>query len=105
MLLHPDKHQNPEDKATAERKITVLNEAYEGLSISVLIGKISVDVVLSDPNKRAVYDQCGCEGLDAMKNMQVGQRLKTPAEVSPLWSCSAVYVLRNRFERNTNDID
>ena len=43
---HPDR--NPENKAMAEQKFKEISEAYE---------------VLSDKNKRAVYDQFGEEGL------------------------------------------
>lgn len=43
---HPDR--NPDNKATAEKKFKEISEAYE---------------VLSDKNKRAVYDQFGEEGL------------------------------------------
>lgn len=43
---HPDR--NPDNKAAAEKKFKEISEAYE---------------VLSDKNKRAVYDQFGEEGL------------------------------------------
>ncbi|CAN1354809.1 DnaJ homolog subfamily B member 13 [Linum perenne] len=46
MKWHPDK--NPNDKKDAEAKFKKISEAYE---------------VLSDPQKRAVYDQYGEEGL------------------------------------------
>lgn len=45
---HPDR--NPNDKEAAERKFKEIAEAYE---------------VLSDKNKRAIYDQYGEEGLKA----------------------------------------
>ncbi|URE26626.1 DnaJ [Musa troglodytarum] len=46
MRWHPDK--NPSDKKEAEAKFKQMSEAYE---------------VLSDPHKRAIYDQHGEEGL------------------------------------------
>ncbi|KAK8351114.1 hypothetical protein V6Z12_A05G011500 [Gossypium hirsutum] len=49
MKWHPDK--NPNDKKEAETKFKQISEAYE---------------VLSDPQKRAVYDQYGEEGLKDM---------------------------------------
>jgi DnaJ-class molecular chaperone len=35
MIFHPDKHIQPEQKEMAERKITRINEAYEGPSAMV----------------------------------------------------------------------
>ncbi|URE26635.1 DnaJ [Musa troglodytarum] len=49
MRWHPDK--NPSDKKEAEAKFKQMSEAYE---------------VLSDPHKRAIYDQHGEEGLKGM---------------------------------------
>ena len=49
MKWHPDK--NPNTKTEAEAKFKQISEAYE---------------VLSDPQKRAVYDQYGEEGLSGM---------------------------------------
>jgi DnaJ-class molecular chaperone len=46
LKLHPDK--NPNSREQAERQFKVLSEAYE---------------VLSDDNKRAMYDQYGKDGI------------------------------------------
>ena len=48
MKWHPDR--NPNNKETADKKFKEVSEAYE---------------VLSDKNKRSVYDQFGEEGLKA----------------------------------------
>ncbi|GMI81170.1 hypothetical protein like AT5G25530 [Hibiscus trionum] len=55
MKWHPDK--NPKDKNEAEAKFKQISEAYE---------------VLSDPQKRAVYDQYGEEGLKDMPPLGSG---------------------------------
>ncbi|CDW55464.1 DnaJ domain containing protein [Trichuris trichiura] len=48
MRWHPDK--NPHNKVEAEKKFKEISEAYE---------------VLSDPNKRTLYDRYGVDGLKA----------------------------------------
>eukprot|EP00245_Coleochaete_scutata_P008741 TRINITY_DN272_c0_g1_i1.p1 TRINITY_DN272_c0_g1~~TRINITY_DN272_c0_g1_i1.p1 ORF type:complete len:356 (-),score=95.77 TRINITY_DN272_c0_g1_i1:89-1156(-) len=55
MKWHPDK--NPNNKSQAEDKFKKISEAYE---------------VLSDPNKRAIYDQYGEEGLKGVPAPQGG---------------------------------
>ena len=45
---HPDKHTGEEEKAIAQKKFQEVAEAYE---------------VLSDPEKKRIYDQVGSEGL------------------------------------------
>lgn len=64
-LLHPDRHPDPTLKHAADSRFQELNRAFE---------------VLSDPKKRAVYDELGVEGLKT--TWEVGSRHKTPAEVS-----------------------
>ncbi|KAK4055452.1 hypothetical protein OIO90_003290 [Microbotryomycetes sp. JL221] len=62
-LLHPDRHPDPALKQAADARFQQLNEAFE---------------VLSDPTRRAIYDELGEKGLQTQ--WQVGTRTKTPAE-------------------------
>lgn len=64
VLFHPDKHTQAGDKEAAERNFRAVNEAYE---------------VISDPNKRSLYDMYGIEGLRA--GWEVGPRLKSTQEI------------------------
>lgn len=64
VLLHPDKAP-PQHRETAETQFRRLNLAYE---------------TLYDPEKRAVYDALGEEGLKT--DWRVGQKFKSPEEVS-----------------------
>ncbi|CAK7340045.1 unnamed protein product [Dovyalis caffra] len=57
MNRHPDK--NPNNKKEAEAKFKQISEAYEELKFCMLIA----ERVLSDPQKRAIYDQYGEKGL------------------------------------------
>ncbi|CAO3623679.1 unnamed protein product [Cunninghamella blakesleeana] len=63
-FYHPDKHKNDEHKKIAESRFQVIQKAYE---------------VLSDPQKRIIYDTYGEEGLNA--TWQVGPKYKTPEEL------------------------
>ncbi|CAI2170568.1 11680_t:CDS:10 [Funneliformis geosporum] len=88
--FHPDKHVNPENKKAAETKFQVIQKAYEGkLNSEIQRAYIPYIIftcsVLTDPNKRIVYDMFGEEGLST--SWEVGPRLKTPQE------------LREEFER------
>lgn len=66
MLFHPDKHVSQTEKDSSENQFHRIQHAYE---------------VLSDPNQRTVYDEFGEEGLDSMKNWQVGPKLQTQSEI------------------------
>ncbi|KAM1139699.1 hypothetical protein ACFX15_039225 [Malus domestica] len=62
MKWHPDK--NPNDKNEAETRFKQISEAYEACFGIIFTNKIVS--VLSDPQKRQVYDQDGEEGLKDM---------------------------------------
>ena len=64
VAFHPDKHPDPANKELAERTFHDIQRAYE---------------VLSDPEKRAVYDHFGEEGLNL--SWAVASRGQTPAEM------------------------
>ncbi|KAI8084642.1 uncharacterized protein BX664DRAFT_360483 [Halteromyces radiatus] len=62
--FHPDKHNNEEHKRIAEGRFQVIQQAYE---------------VLSDPQRRVIYDTYGVEGLNA--TWELGPKFKTPEEL------------------------
>jgi len=64
-LLHPDRHRDPALKKAADSRFQAINHAFE---------------VLSDPQKRVIYDELGEEGLKS--ELKVGPRGKTAQEVS-----------------------
>ena len=49
LRFHPDRHQDPDKKAKAEKWFMEISKAYE---------------TLSDPEKREIYDQYGEEGVE-----------------------------------------
>lgn len=63
-LLHPDRHRDPALKPAADARFAALQRAYE---------------ILSDPAKRAIYDEFGESGLKTQ--WEVSTKGKTPAEV------------------------
>jgi len=63
-LLHPDRHRDPALKSAADSRFAKVQEAYE---------------TLSDPHKRAIYDELGSSGLKT--NWEVATKGKTAAEV------------------------
>ncbi|RDD39395.1 DnaJ-like protein subfamily C member 11 [Trichoplax sp. H2] len=64
VVYHPDKHPDPTKKQIAEELFAKLHNAYS---------------VLSDPNKRQIYDIYGEAGLEA--GWEVVSRKRTPAEI------------------------
>ncbi|GAA5954100.1 hypothetical protein JCM3765_005290 [Sporobolomyces pararoseus] len=63
-LLHPDRHRDPALKKAADSRFQAINHAFE---------------VLSDPQKRVIYDELGEEGLKS--ELKVGPRGKTAQEL------------------------
>ncbi|GAA5899534.1 hypothetical protein JCM8208_000584 [Rhodotorula glutinis] len=63
-LLHPDRHRDPSLKSAADSRFAVVQQAYE---------------TLSDPHKRAIYDELGSSGLKT--NWEVATKGKTAAEL------------------------
>lgn len=64
VVLHPDKHNDPSRKLAAEAQFREVQRAYE---------------ILSDPEKRAVYDFFGEEGLKS--SWTVSLRGRSPQEM------------------------
>ncbi|CAH1239826.1 DNAJC11 [Branchiostoma lanceolatum] len=64
MVCHPDKHREDEDKQLAEKLFNQVHTAYE---------------VLSDPQKRTIYDIYGKKGLEV--EWDVVPRTRTPQEI------------------------
>ncbi|GLT49176.1 hypothetical protein SLA2020_227540 [Shorea laevis] len=63
-VYHPDKYQDPHMKETATENFQRIREAYE---------------VLSDENKRQIYDIYGMEGLNS--GLELGPRLRRAEEI------------------------
>ncbi|GAA5995264.1 J domain-containing protein [Rhodotorula paludigena] len=63
-LLHPDRHRDPALKPAADARFQHVSHAYE---------------ILSDPHKRAIYDELGEAGLKT--NWEVATKGKTAAEL------------------------
>ena len=64
VICHPDKHTDSQAKSAAEKLFARVKEAH---------------AVLSDPEKRTIYDIYGREGLDA--GWEVIARTRTPTEI------------------------
>ncbi|XP_008786962.2 chaperone protein dnaJ 13 [Phoenix dactylifera] len=63
-IYHPDKYQAPQMKDIATENFQRIRDAYE---------------ILSDENKRQIYDIYGMEGLSS--GLELGPRLKRPEEI------------------------
>lgn len=64
-IFHPDKHLDDKKKKHAENMFNKIKKAHE---------------VLSDPNKRPVYDQFGMKGLE-IEGMELISKSKSAAEI------------------------
>ncbi|KAG8743197.1 hypothetical protein FRC10_000268 [Ceratobasidium sp. 414] len=78
MSLHPDKVRDESRKEAVAAQFQEIQRAYD---------------ILSDPNKRAIYDMFGEEGLKT--KWDVGQRHKTPEEAA----VTVVFQLRDEYAR------
>ena len=68
IIFHPDKHTDSHDKIAAQTKFQAVQRAFD---------------ILSNPNKRYIYDLYGEEGLDQSWEIS-SDRLKTKEEVTSL---------------------
>ncbi|XP_022337606.1 dnaJ homolog subfamily C member 11-like [Crassostrea virginica] len=64
-IFHPDRHHDPEKKKQADIFFNKIKNAYE---------------ILSDPNKREIYNRYGMEGLN-VQGLEIITRTKSPAEI------------------------
>jgi DnaJ family protein C protein 11 len=80
-VFHPDKHLDDDLRDKAQEAFSKLQEAYE---------------VLSDPQKRDVYDVYGKEGLTA--GLSVGTKLKSTEELRREWEAFKAQQQRAREE-------
>ena len=84
-LFHPDRHVDSTKKEHAVKLFNQLQKAYE---------------VLSDADKRAIYDIYGQKGLDA--DWQVIARQRTPAEIQEEYERLQRQKEEERLQRRTN---
>nr|CAB3499190.1 unnamed protein product [Digitaria exilis] len=63
-IYHPDKYQDPQMKEVATENFQRIRDAYE---------------ILSDENKRQIYDIYGMEGLNS--GLELGPKLSKPEEI------------------------
>lgn len=64
-IFHPDRHHDPVKKKQADVFFNKIKNAYE---------------ILSDPNKREIYNRYGMEGLN-VQGLEIITRTKSPAEI------------------------
>jgi DnaJ family protein C protein 11 len=83
--LHPDKVANSAQHDEAATLFTQIQEAYE---------------ILSDPQKRDIYDVYGKEGLTA--GLQLGDRLKTRDELRAEWEAFQKKQKKEALEASVN---
>lgn len=85
-LYHPDKHSDPILKKQAEILFNKTKKAYE---------------ILTDPHKRAIYDNLGTKGLDT-DGWEIVQRTKSPQEIRDEYERLAREREERRLQQRTN---
>ena len=84
-VAHPDKHSSSVLREAASRSFNTVNEAYE---------------ILSDKEKRRVYDVYGMAGVNA--GLEVGSRRKTLREISEEFERARAKEARAQMEAKLN---
>ena len=84
-VAHPDKHSSSVLREAASRSFNTLNEAYE---------------ILSDKERRRVYDVYGMAGLNA--GLEVGRRRKSLREISEEFERARAKERRAQMEAKLN---
>ncbi|XP_065676509.1 dnaJ homolog subfamily C member 11-like [Hydra vulgaris] len=85
VIYHPDKHQDPKNQQIAVSIFNKIHKAYE---------------VLSNQQKRLIYNLYGQKGLDA--GWEVIERIRTPQEILQEYERLQNEAEKRRIEQHTN---